>query len=54
MRGTHGSVSFSFVLLLQELVAEPLLTLHFVNVFAPQGQLGNLEEEMEERTHPYP
>lgn len=33
----------------------PLLTLHFVNIFARQGKLGYLvEEEAEERTHPYP
>lgn len=42
-------------LLLQALVVGPLLTLHFVNIFAQQGTLGYLvEEEAEERTHPYP
>lgn len=42
-------------MLLQVHVCGPLLTLYFVNIFAQQGKLGyQVEEEVEECTHPYP
>lgn len=42
-------------MLSQALLVGPLLTLHFVNISTQQGKLGYLvEEEVEERTHPYP